>query len=260
VPNNRDIVLGYNGGSGGFLSLHVILLSDEYHIKFDPDQSLDQVLAKQWQISDPDQWKSHEVWPSVHQTMLDTKATKPRASLLCNPTVDMFQQGNAQYLLSHLIASYNSVKDLSWPDIASIDDWCNLPDHIIDECEQIHDLRFAKAMSRLIAAKKVLLYTDAYSQNELAFYKKAFKYHGTPNVQKTPLEAVCLEDCLITPHTADLAAICDCRIRLQDLVNTPQILVDLGLISAVNQRQLDLIDHWKSLHPPKLLLDIGIDI
>ena len=259
MPNDQDIVIGYNGGSGGFLSLHVILLSDEYHIKFDHGQLLDQVLVRQWQIGNPSQWKSHEVWPSLYQTMLDDTATKPHAVLLCNPSVDVFRQGNAQYLVSLLIEGYTRVKDPNWPDIASVDDWLNLPDHVINECEQIHKLRFAKAALRLIAAKKVLVFTDAYAQNELAFYKKAFKYHDTPNAIKTPLDSVCLDDYLVTPRTADLAAFCDCRIRLQDLVNTPQILVDLGLISAINQRQLDLIDHWKSLHPAKLLLDIGID-
>jgi hypothetical protein len=48
-------------------------------------------------------------------------------------------------------------------------------------------------------------------------------------------------------------------ILLQDLVNSQaEILVKLGIVPNINQAQIDLLDHWKSLHTRELLESIGI--
>jgi len=48
------------------------------------------------------------------------------------------------------------------------------------------------------------------------------------------------------------------QIKLQDWVNRPELLVELGLIKTVNKQQITLLQRWKLLHAPQLLEEIGI--
>jgi hypothetical protein len=52
---------------------------------------------------------------------------------LLNKLIEGFSQGQ-------LKASYNAIKDPSWPDIESADDYYDLPEHIRNECEQEHGM------------------------------------------------------------------------------------------------------------------------
>lgn len=47
--------------------------------------------------------------------------------------IDNFFKGQIQ-------TSYNNVKDASWPDIQTLDDFAQLPDHIRNECINVHNL------------------------------------------------------------------------------------------------------------------------
>jgi hypothetical protein len=47
--------------------------------------------------------------------------------------IDNFFKGQIQ-------TSYNNVKDMSWPDIHTLDDFARLPDHIRNECIHVHNL------------------------------------------------------------------------------------------------------------------------
>jgi hypothetical protein len=48
-------------------------------------------------------------------------------------------------------------------------------------------------------------------------------------------------------------------IKLQDLTNhTARVLKQVFDIESLNYQQINLIEHWKTLHPPHLLTSIGI--
>jgi hypothetical protein len=47
--------------------------------------------------------------------------------------IDSFFKGQIQ-------SSYNNVKDVSWPDIHTLDDFARLPEHIYNECINVHNL------------------------------------------------------------------------------------------------------------------------
>jgi hypothetical protein len=64
----NELSIGYSGGSGGFLLLHLLLLSDQYHVKFKDNKTFDEAFEKQWKITNPNQWKSLETWPDNLQT------------------------------------------------------------------------------------------------------------------------------------------------------------------------------------------------
>jgi hypothetical protein len=45
-----------------------------------------------------------------------------------------------QYYKDDIVKSYNNVADPSWPNVKNIQDYANLPKHIIDECCNVHKL------------------------------------------------------------------------------------------------------------------------
>jgi hypothetical protein len=54
----NNLSIGYSGGSGGFLLLHLLLLSDQYHVEFKDNKLFAEAFAQQWKIIDPNQWKT----------------------------------------------------------------------------------------------------------------------------------------------------------------------------------------------------------
>lgn len=44
------------------------------------------------------------------------------------------------FFVNQIENSYNAVKDPTWPNVKSLDDFLKLPEHIRDECTQIHNL------------------------------------------------------------------------------------------------------------------------
>lgn len=64
TATQKDMSLFYYGGSGGFLLLHLLLMSGKFYaggINIDK-------LEQQWNITDPRDWKSQETWPKNLET------------------------------------------------------------------------------------------------------------------------------------------------------------------------------------------------
>jgi hypothetical protein len=83
----NDLNILYSGGSGGFLLLHLLLLSDRYVVKFSRAVDFDYVLEHQWNIKNSNQWKLTEVWPSnrlTHQCTSDLN----KIYFYCNPELE----------------------------------------------------------------------------------------------------------------------------------------------------------------------------
>jgi hypothetical protein len=217
------------------------------------------VVAQQWNVSDHENWKTTEFWPNNFKSINDDSALD-RIAYFCNPNTQEFFQ--KQQSIDVVAVGYNNVKDSAWPALTSAADLVDLPMWIYDEIYNTLGCKNTLAyLLDQVAVKSVWLYTDINSQNELAYYKKAYFYHNRPSKEK-------IQD--LTTYTemwngisVDKIAVyflnnSDIQIKLQDLVNAPESLIDCGLINNVNQKQYDLLKHWKSLHPPELLQKIGI--
>jgi hypothetical protein len=267
----QDIKIAYSGGSGGFLLLHLLLLSGEFYSAFDTHDSLTDVINRQWGVTNHRDWKKSEVWPNNRMT-LSSDTQRRRLYFFCNPYISPVDQAN-----------------------------------------------FLK-----YSAKSFVLYTDIYSQCQLAFYKKANWFFDTnSDCLKTtvykdlvrrwnqhynkikdptwpshvsprridqlpmPISQEILESPFTNQHLSRLSDFllqkilpfpsgiynknpvvqellpylhgADLVINLQDLINSNgSALTDILDIPPINQQQLNLIDQWKKLHPPALLEKIGI--
>jgi hypothetical protein len=253
-----NVYLGYRGGSGGNILLHLLLCSGRYHVSFDNNAEFESVKIKQWNISSPNSWKSTETWPNNLATALK-QTDLQKIFFYCNPTVDDFFRVGQDF--SNIKQIYNDIKDESWPNISSYQEYCQLPNWIQNECENFH------GMTSLITFYKkhkkfVWVYTDLYSQNELCWYKKAYYYRQTDPTKKSidRFSQPNYKNEYVDPEALPFLFRCDITLRLQDVINQPEILVDQGLIGSINEKQRELISHWISLHPKDLLENIGISV
>lgn len=247
-----DVYLGYRGGSGGFLLLHLLLYSGDYHVSFKHGLTFEDAVNMQWQIANTLYWKNSEVWPDRHETMLHCSPL-PRIFYHCNPDI-------SEYFLpqKYIVNSYQRCKDQSWPDVEDFESFMKLPKYIRDECEIQHGL--APLVQRYAKHKKfVWLYTDIDSQHELAYHKKAHWYWQQPEKPKQ----VQLEHGIYNNTPVEIEAVsflqrCDIVLYLQDLIQNPSILVEQGLIQSINSKQTQLIEKWLSLHPQELRQKINL--
>jgi hypothetical protein len=78
--NHNHLHLNYFGGSGGFLALHLLLLSNRYVNEL--SGRMDSVIPTQWRIPDHSKWKEHEIWPDNNTTL--SMAGSPKLFFYCN--------------------------------------------------------------------------------------------------------------------------------------------------------------------------------
>ena len=253
-----DLKLSYRGGSGGFLLLHLLLLSGRYYTAFDVAEPLDHIIQKQWDIGNHSEWKASETWPNNLATS-SAITSLDRLYFYCNPeTYDapfitaknlmLYTDIDSQIELSYYkkaywfsedrsssltIATYkkliplwnehyNNMKDPSWPSRVSIRRINRLPKKIQQE-----------------------LLESQYTQLLLNG-----RWLAVGNYRKD------LVDMSILPFLNNA----DVVVKLQDLVNSNgAVLENLLEIPPINKQQRDLICQWKKLHPPELLQKIGIN-
>jgi hypothetical protein len=258
--------VGYQGGSGGFILLHFLLLSEKYHTCFDSNYDFKNILERQWNISNASNWKDSEFRPDNYSTTISEKNNKNKLLYFCNPDRDNFFNFNPFIKRNPFInfkKNYCNVKDPSWPNINSFDDFLKLPKKIQDEVINDHKIKNIGNYFEALNDQKtyIWLYTDINSQNELAWYKKAYFYFNEKNKEKiTNVEsyATLWNGTLVDTKSVYFLEHSNIQIKLQDWVNKPDLLVDYQLIEKVSQSQIDLLNHWKKLHPPELLKLIGI--
>jgi hypothetical protein len=257
---NQFYNIGYRGGSGGFVFLHFLMLSEHYYTNFG-NHSISAAIDYQWNIKNTSEWKQSEIWPSNFDTV-NTVSNLPKVLYFCNPSISEFE--NTQHsLFVTFKQSYNNIKDPLWPDIDSFDDFIALPDNIKTEMltvsgtHNILDFVYTKQKPF-----KIWLYTDFNSQNELAWYKNAYHYcHGSQLTEKiTNFEnyTKSWKNQLVDRDAVYFLNYSDLQIKLQDWINDSELLVELKLIEKITQPQIDFLKRWKKLHPPELLKLIGI--
>ena len=258
-----DLNLLYSGGSGGFILLHFLLLSEQFDIVLKSNKSCQDAVKCQWQISNPDKWKSNECWPDNAATS-GLQTDKRKIYFFCNPQqhpdlrsyckynvglyVDYASQLKLAYfkkawiyekkfkcaqdpkftamrqLLRNWKSHYNNIKDETWPKYTPIKNVHSLPKKIKREILQ-----------------------DPYTRGFLEYYyqKPIIRFRGQ----------TVFSGFVPYLHSADVV------IKLQDFINSRgQSVVDLLKLPAVNAQQVELIEHWCSLHPKDLLEQVGINV
>jgi hypothetical protein len=262
----KNLNLFYSGGSGGFLLLHLLLLSGRYHVMFKNDISMDTALHGQWKITDHDSWKKTETWPDNEKTFhSDSKLTK--IYFYCNPESvwppgHIDYQGNfgeysnyniglyTDYSSQVLLAKYKRALYFGKTDIIR-----NQKFHALREISKswqqhynnIKDPSWPKCKSfrkinQLPTAVKQELMDDPYTQSFLDF-----EYHCDYQGQEVFLG--------ILPFLQSA----DVTVKLQDLVNhTEHILREIFEIDHINDQQKNLVEHWKTLHTQEMLTTLGI--
>ena len=227
----NDISLNYFGGSGGFLLLHLLLLSDQYHCSFYNNVSFDRAFKQQWQVDSGVHWKDQETWPDPVATQ-SSDTTLPRIYFNCNPdTIENIVDTDRKICL-----------------------WTDLP-------SQIELCIYKQAYWFYLDTKKRRIYPEQWNDNlipqlrnlclsgDMNFWRDilvtnlATDFHNTPVLKKS------------LPYLQNSTV----NIKLQDTVNSNgEILVENGLMSKITSNQLDLIQRWKRLHPAELLEKIGV--
>lgn len=257
-----DLSIGYSGGSGGFLLLHLLLLSDQYYVKFKNNKTFNETFDKQWKITNPDHWKSSETWPDNLQTY-NSQHSLNKIYFYCNPydnqdwnqystpTLMLYTDYRSQTLLAYYKKAnwyhkkdrpgrdlkfstlrellknwqnhYNNIKDLSWPNCPSFRDINKLP---------------------MLIQKEILAneHTAEYLNYQ---YREPVDKYGDHWVFDAVIPLL---------NSADIV------VRLQDLVNSNgAVLEEVLKIPPINSRQLQLLTDWKKLHTPELLNSTGIN-
>jgi len=262
----KDIKLSYSGGSGGFLLLHLLLLSGKFYTSFDKI-TLNEVIDSQWNISNHNKWKESETWPNNEITRLTITSLR-KLYFSCNPADDknltifpgknliVYTDIDSQVELAYFKKShwflgdtsksltlskinflkskltiwnihYNNIKDPSWPKCLSFRHINRLPTAIQQELLESEYIHQILNWQRL---PNPTHYATEYYKNELVY---------------SPI--------LPFLNSADIV------IKLQDVVNSNgKILEDLLEIPTMNNEQHKLIERWKKLHPQELLEKIGI--
>jgi hypothetical protein len=263
----QDIKIGYSGGSGGFLLLHLLLLSGKFYTAFDVNDSLQNIINNQWNIRNHCDWKKFETWPNNLLT-LSTDTQTSRLYFFCSPVFEKnftFAQCHAKSLILytdiHSQAELSFYKKSRW--------WDNAPKHnfvrrsygLLVEQWNMHYCNIknpswpSRVSPRRIHQLPAPIYKEIldseYTQNILKLLSDYM--NGVPFGAELYINTLVDQSMLAFLHDADAV------IKLQDLVNSNgNILLDVLDIPPINQQQLNLIDQWKKLHPPELLEKIGI--
>lgn len=260
---NSNVKLCYFGGSGGFILLHLLLLSDQFYCSFATDKSTTEIIKHQWNVTDSDEWKSTEIWADNLNTQ-SAVVNKRKLFFFCNPTIKKISQFDgatvflyadsqtqtsmALYKKAHIFIirdscwvsfyrkklqqwqqHYNNIKDVDWPSCTGPNGFRNLPDCIRQE-----------------------VLTDPHTEQCLNIASFDINYHVRNN-EKLP------NGDTVLPEVFDFFKHADVSIKLSNVISNLNVLSKITGV-AVNQQQIDLRNHWISLHPTQLLHDAGINI
>jgi hypothetical protein len=273
---NHDVKLCYFGGSGGFIVLHLMLLSKNFFCQFcDPEQTIEQIIDKQWKISEPRLWKANEYWPDNIKTQ-NAQTDLRKIYFFCSPNIDevnrfdgkifflyldayahikMVEYKHANYfynestsLFDNYVAyyraklqgwqeHYKNIKDPSWPRCTGPSGFKTLPHHIQKE---LLDNPYTSA--NLNIQKYIPLDNDNRNKKiELLHSKKVTAANGIE----------------VMPEVGNFLCYADLALCLTDIINDLDILNQISK-STINQDQIALRNRWTSLHPSSLLNSIGI--
>jgi hypothetical protein len=215
--DSDDLNIFYYGGSGGFLFLHLLLLSGNYTCHFHHENiSLNSyqswflffkkvVYKNQWNIGP--EWKNTESWPinSVTQTM---DLGKQKIYFTCN----------------------------------QIEQWESLPG------KKVFLYTDLRTELRLAWYKKAFAYYKKWYKDEIVTTTEA--------IRRTKLairNAEVIDGEIYTKGVQRAMEQADVKISLKDLVNNPGAALLNNFDLSINESQQTHIDNWINLHPVQLL-------
>lgn len=278
---NTDIKLCYFGGSGGFIVLHLLLLSGKFFCCFQDDTlRLEQIIDRQWNIPEPRLWKASEYWPDNHKTF-EGKTHLRKVYFFNNPQISEIAEFEGVTYLLYLDADaqlemarykhaymfmpnstnlpswvsyyrsqlqswntyYNNIRDNSWPRCTGPAGFRNLPSHI--QQELLHNPWTARHLD-------IKRYPVDHHNNDLDNTDMKFKWHQS---QYTILS----NGAKVRSEVGGFWNHADVTIKLTDLLNDSRVLEAITDVSW-NTSQISLRNRWAALHPMSLLQDIGIHV
>lgn len=255
---SKNLHLGYVGGSGGFLTLHLLLLTNSYVNNLSND--LPSILERHWNVTDHNKWKDSEVWPNNATTKLMPNDQK--LFFYLSPTVELWQSitepkllvytdFRSQLLLSkfkkawmyyeknnntivrdmdhHFRNFYQNIKDMSWPDCDTIEQSKALPTAIQNE---------------------MLTHID---------YQNFLTAHSWEDWTVIANQHCKLNNDVVESTVPALAANSNYVVKLQNIVNSNAHALLDPLALPVLSAHIALLEKWKSLHTKELLQQIGIN-
>lgn len=270
-----DIKLCYFGGSGGYIVLHLLLLSNQFHCVFvDRHKKLHDIIDQQWRIVDATSWKHTEHPPDNFATRA-SKSPKSKIYFFCNPTIEnisnfdgstvfLYTDAESQFELSlyknayiffnlknynyvtyyreHLQlfkSHYSNVKDPAWPSCYGPKKFSRLPQWIQQEvmCDPtVLDYLNFSTYKNFVKNPRVSARYKTFSNN----------LKTLPNGER------------VMQPVFEFFNYADKTIKLQDVINNLSLLSDITHV-PVDQAQIDLRNKWISLHSLNLLKSIGIN-
>ncbi len=281
---NQDLNIYYTGGSGGFVFLHMLMLSKKFVLQYYMSQSQllefrTQLLTlpafvawlrTNMQLSDYDYASLQQPdWPSYTDHVLGRQAPVD----LTPYVITAYAAGNRDLIysreqecdfLTRAILLHQWSARPSWK---STEIW---PNNELTAAEpSIRPRIFFHCNNRdawlASPGKKVMLYTDVHTQLRMCSYKSAGMFFDTQGASKFSIHRQHLKTAVHNPLTrckidtwaVDEPEHADILVRLQDLINCPeQVLLQFGV--DLTSEHLQLLQQWRAQHPPWLLAKCGI--
>jgi hypothetical protein len=265
----QNINLHYSGGSGGFIALHLLLLTNQYFCSFaefvdDSNflENLNFIIESQWSVTDISKWKNNEYWPNNQKTMeYDSKRCK--IFFHCNEFISIYP-GKSLLIYTDLKSqnALNKIKNSNW--------YINnayTPRLIWQKI--YHDIKSKDWNSTVDLTTKFETLPD-YQQMEVT--KEILKHSNTVSNTNINLTSAALEESVLSnykvlengikviPEVHKFYKTADYSVKLQDLINSNgKALLNLfGIEHSENHSKL--IEKWKKIHPWDLLETIGINL
>lgn len=277
IDLDQDLAIFYSGGSGGFFFYYMLMLFKKHVAGYDVE-----VLEKfKNQIPELKIFQEKNVhkndyenifgpdWPSYE----DFKSNNFFVSHNIKQEIESLKN---QFISYSTVSACNSNYDLLVDNVDKMIQfqfqgtkgiWRHLeimPNNNITQSLQSHKYKYKLYFYRsstvddwkAYKGKKIILYTDFKTQLRMALYKKA-KWFDNDSVKNRDILVSDVKNVInnidvidgINKEAHDLIPLADYTVTLQQLINdTHEIFQE-----NINQTQLDLIRHYKSLHPTLLL-------
>jgi len=283
----RDLNILYFGGSGGFLFLHLLLLSDQYwcsvttdlydrwieHARLDP--KLQAYVMDHVKLPESDytavklpSWPTYEQYLDTSNHLLDGQKQLLEClltSLTNNKIRSQVANDHWPELVEEMIKLQWSPRD-SWK---SSELWPNNIDTISNPAPAVYHKIYYTCNDvqdwTALPGYPVILWTDLKTNIRMSWFKSAGWFFNWAKDKCWSQAKSILTTCSVEVDGKvlhqDLAQVWNhptaIKIRLQDLVNNP--IKTLSLFGVkYNERHHALIKLWKKQHPDMLLNKSGI--
>lgn len=245
-----DVNLHYSGGSGGFLVLHLLLLSKKFFCKFEGlrfinDQNFDYhlktILEIQWNIKEPSTWKHSEFWPNNPLTEFVT-TNRSKLFFHCNTFVKSPEEKSilvyTDIKSQNLLCQLKQARNYRLLDVEENFNWISI----------YYDIK-ADTWSNDVTLSTKFESLPEYQQVEILNKMSKLNTHT-----KNPI----INGVEVLEEVAEFYKHADYAFKLQDVVNSRGKIVTDTLNLVYLESQEELVNRWMALHPKDFLDKIGI--